>query len=87
MFARANVQPKVTHELSQLLSILEFVARGQGVSIVASLALPERHEGVVVRKITPRTSRCVGLVCLNQRRLSPAVAALWRQAQAIKLRR
>lgn len=87
MFARANVQPKVTHELSQLLSILEFVARGQGVSILASLALPERHEGVAVRKITPRTSRRVGLACLNQRRLSPAAAALWRQAQAIKLRR
>lgn len=87
MFARAGVQPKVTHELSQLLSILEFVARGQGVSVVASLALPENHAGVVVRKITPRTSRRVGLACLNQSRLSPAAAALWQQAQAIKLRR
>lgn len=87
MFARAGVQPKVTHELSQLLSILEFVARGQGVSVVASLALPENHAGLAVRRISPRTSRRVGLACLNQRRLSPAAAALWRQAQAIKLRR
>ncbi|WP_296229040.1 hypothetical protein [Ralstonia sp. UBA689] len=63
------------------------LSRGQGVSVVASLALPEDHAGVVVRRITPRTSRRVGLACLNQGRLSPAAAALWRQAQAIKLRR
>jgi DNA-binding transcriptional LysR family regulator len=81
MFARAGVQPQVTHELQQLISILEFVALGHGVSIVASLALPDQHEGVVYRRISPRTSRQVGLACLNEGRLSPAAAALWRQAR------
>jgi DNA-binding transcriptional LysR family regulator len=84
MFARANMQPKVTHELSQLLSILEFVARGQGVSIVASLALPKFHPGVVYRPLSPRASRRVGLACLNEARLSPAAQAFWRLARTAK---
>ncbi|RSM88492.1 LysR family transcriptional regulator [Kibdelosporangium aridum] len=82
MFARAGIQPRVTHELQQIISILEFVALGHGVTIVASLALPDRHEGVVYRRITPRFSRRVGLACLNERRLSPAAAALWEQARS-----
>lgn len=82
MFARAGIELHVAHELSQLLSILEFVARGHGVCIVASLALPEHHDGVVYRSILPRTSRRVGLACLNENRLSPAAAAFWRQARA-----
>jgi DNA-binding transcriptional LysR family regulator len=81
MFARMGVKPKVTHELSQLMSILEFVAREQGISILASLALPEKYEGVVYRKITPQSSRRVGLACLNDQRLSPAAHALWQQVR------
>lgn len=85
MFSRSGIQPRVTHELSQLLSILEFVARGQGISVVASLALPAQHPGVVYRKITPITSRRIGLACLNERRLSPAAAALWKMAGTFRL--
>ncbi|MEV5484499.1 MULTISPECIES: LysR family transcriptional regulator [Streptomyces] len=83
MFTRADIQPKVTHELQQLISLLEFVAQGHGVSIVASLALPDHYDGVVYRRITPRASRRVGLACLNEGRLSPAAAALWRQARTM----
>ncbi|UNV90747.1 MULTISPECIES: LysR family transcriptional regulator [unclassified Comamonas] len=82
MFEKAGVHAHVTHELSQLLSILGFVASGQGVSVVASLALPEQYPGVVYRRITSGLSRRVGLACLNDRRLSPAASALWQQAQA-----
>lgn len=77
MFARASVRPRVAHQLTQLLSILEFVARNQGVSVIASLALPDRHPGVVYRSLSPQTSRRVGLACLNERRLSPAAHAFW----------
>jgi len=86
IFQRAGIQPKVTHELQQLISILEFVALGHGVSIVASLALPEQHKGVVYRKIVPHSSRHVGLACLNQQRLSPAAAALWQQVESSERR-
>jgi DNA-binding transcriptional LysR family regulator len=81
MFARVGLHPRVTHELSQLMSILEFVAREQGISILASLALPEKYEGVVYRKIVPQSPRRVGLACLNDQRLSPAALALWQQAR------
>lgn len=84
MFTRAGIKPTVTHELSQLISILEFVARGHGVSVVASLALPDHHDGVVYRRITPRSSRRIGLACLNEQRLSPAAAALWEQARTAR---
>lgn len=80
MFDRAGVVTRVTHELSQLLSILEFVAAGQGVSLVASLALPARYPGVVYRPVSPGASRRVGLACLNDRRLSPAAQAFWQLA-------
>lgn len=81
MFERAGLQPRISHELIQLLSILEFVARGQGVSIIAALALPESWAGVVYRPITPRSSRRIGLACLDASRLSPAAMAFWRLAR------
>ena len=81
MFERADLQPHIAHEMTQLLSILEFVANGHGISINASLALPDKHAGVVYRKIRPHTTRSVGLACLNEDRLSPAAEAFWRMAR------
>lgn len=82
MFDRAGVQPKVAHELSQVISILEFVARGNGVSVLASLAVPEHRPGLVFRPITPRTARRVAIACLDEKRLSPAALAFWKMARA-----
>ena len=81
MFERAGVRPKVAHELSQVLSILEFVSHGNGVSILAALALPEQREGLAFRPITPRTARRVALACLDSSRLSPAAHAFWDMAR------
>lgn len=83
MFERAGVLPTIAHELSQVISILEFVARGNGVSVLASLAIPVRQPGVVFLPITPRTTRRVALACLDERRLSPAAAAFWKIAQPV----
>ena len=82
MFDRAGVQPKVAHELSQVISILEFVARGNGVSVLASLAVPEHQPGLVFRPITPRTARRVAIACLDEKRLSPAALAFWKRARS-----
>jgi DNA-binding transcriptional LysR family regulator len=81
MFERAGLRPKVVHELSQVLSILEFVARGNGVSVLASLSVPESRPGVVFRPITPRVARRVALACLDEKRLSPAARAFWEMAR------
>jgi DNA-binding transcriptional LysR family regulator len=77
MFDRAGARPKVAHELSQVISILDFVAHGNGVSVLASLALPERHPGLVFRPLKPRTARRVAIACLDAARLSPAARAFW----------
>jgi DNA-binding transcriptional LysR family regulator len=81
MFERAGVRPTVAHELSQVISILEFVARGNGVSVLAALAVPQQQPGVVFRPLTPRTSRRLAFACLDEKRLSPAALAFWKMAR------
>lgn len=81
MFAQAGVKPRIVHDLTQILSILEFVRRGQGISVLASLVLPLDYQGVVYRRIRPTSTRRVGLACLDERRLSPAARALWNQVR------
>ncbi|RYY91464.1 MAG: LysR family transcriptional regulator, partial [Comamonadaceae bacterium] len=61
MFERAGVRPKVAHELFQIASILEFVAHGNGVSVLASLAIARPPPGLVFRPITPRAARRVAI--------------------------
>jgi DNA-binding transcriptional LysR family regulator len=81
LFARNGLRPKVAYELLQLTSILELVARGKGISILAKLALPERYEGTVFRPVVPGMSRHIGLVCLDESRLSPVARAFWHEAR------
>ncbi len=81
LFARHDLRPRVTFEVLQLMSILELVAAGKGVSILAKLALPDRYEGVVFRPLSPGTSRHIGLVCLNESRLSPVARAFWQETR------
>lgn len=81
MFERAGVRPKVAHELFQVASILEFVAHGNGVSVLASLTVPDSRPGLVFRPITPRVARRVAIACLDASRLSPAGKAFWELAR------
>lgn len=77
LFSRNGLRPRVSYELLQLMSILELVASGKGVSVLAKLALPDRYEGTIFRPISPGSSRRIGLVCLNESRLSPVARAFW----------
>lgn len=82
MFERAGFRPKVAHELFQVASILEFVAHGNGVSVLASLAVPQPpRPGLALRPITPRVARRVAIACLDASRLSPAGRAFWKLAR------
>lgn len=87
LFARQDCQPDVAHELLQLMSILEYVARGEGVSILARLALPAQYSGVVFAPLRPSTRRSIGIACLNESRLSPAARALWLEAKRFSAKR
>jgi DNA-binding transcriptional LysR family regulator len=77
LFSKYGLRPKVAYELLQLMSILELVANGRGISVLAKLALPDRYEGIIVRPLSPGASRRIGLVCLNESRLSPVARAFW----------
>jgi DNA-binding transcriptional LysR family regulator len=81
MFEQAGVRPKIAHELFQVMSILEFVAHGNGVSVLASLAVPGPRAGLAFRPITPRVARRVAIACLDATRLSPAGRAFWELAR------
>jgi len=81
LFSRNGLRPRVAYELLQLMSILELVASGKGISVLAKLALPDRYPGAVFRSLSPGTSRRIGLVCLNESRLSPVAHAFWQEAR------
>jgi DNA-binding transcriptional LysR family regulator len=81
MFERAGVRPKIAHELFQVASILEFVAHGNGVSVLAALSVPDHAPGLVFRPILPKVPRRVALACLDATRLSPAGRAFWELAR------
>jgi len=81
LFARNNLRPRIAYELVQLLSILELVANGKGVSILAKLALPDHYPGTVFRPVVPASTRRIGLACLNETRLSPVARAFWLEAR------
>lgn len=82
LFDRCGLVPRITHELSQVWSILDFVGRGQGVSVVASLALPDGFPGVITRPILPRSQRRIGLACRDETRLALQGRAFWRMARS-----
>lgn len=84
LFARYDYQPDIHHELLQLMSILELVSRGEGVSILARLALPKAYPGVAFVPLTPSTRRSIGLACLNENKLSPVARAFWLEAKRSK---
>ncbi len=81
LFSRNGLRPRVAYELVQLMSILELVASGKGVSVLAKLALPDQYNGTVFRPLSPGSSRRIGLACLNENRLSPVARAFWQEAR------
>lgn len=86
LFKRNGLKPNIASELLQILSILEMIKLGKGVSLLARLALPDQYEGVIYRSVFPSSSRRIGLVCLDSRRLSPASKAFWEIVDRTKFR-
>ncbi|MBV8621701.1 MAG: LysR family transcriptional regulator [Curvibacter sp.] len=78
---RYEARPQVLYRLTQVISILEFVRQGLGISMAARLALPDpAPKGVVYRPLLPAQPRTVGLACLQLARLSPLARAFWDMA-------
>lgn len=84
LFTAARLTPNVRYRCSQLLSTLEAVSRGDGVSVVAQASLPATPDARYhVRPLTPRVSRDIGLAVLDQRQSTPATLAFIHLAQSL----
>ncbi|KAE9653456.1 LysR family transcriptional regulator [Pseudomonas sp. PB105] len=82
LFDAAQLRPKVRYRCAQLLSTLEAVSRGDGLSIVAEASLPQRDDPrYVKRPLSPRVPRQIGLAVLDRRQSSPAALAFIEIAQ------
>lgn len=82
-----QIQPKITYQMSQLLTILNMVNLQEGIAIVADMAMPKNllalHPHVVKRPLSPNTQRQIGLAVKNQQLMSPACKAFIQLAQSM----
>ena len=85
LFSAARLTPNVRYRCSQLLSTLEAVSRGDGVSVVAQASLPATPDPrYQVRPLSPRVSRDIGLAVVDQRQSTPAALAFIQLAQGLE---
>ncbi|WP_317204925.1 LysR family transcriptional regulator [Janthinobacterium sp.] len=79
LFTAENLVPTVRYRIAQIITILGMVERGDGLSIVAELALPDRlassYPDLVVLPLDPPVKRRVGLAVRDLRQSTPACAA------------
>jgi DNA-binding transcriptional LysR family regulator len=76
LFSEARLRPNVRYRCAQLLSTLEAVSRGDGLSIVAQASLPEHVDPrYAARPLSPAVPRRIGLAVLDRRQSSPATLA------------
>ena len=80
---RAGVEFDVAFEAREMSAVLEIVRAGLGVSILPSAGLPELPDGVVVRPLTPKTVRRLGVAVSAS--ASAAARAFLEQIAALDL--
>ncbi|QQZ39730.1 LysR family transcriptional regulator [Pseudomonas sp. SK3(2021)] len=84
LFLAARLSPNIRYRSSQLLSTLETVARGDALTLVAQLSLPEASDPrYLIKALSPPARRQVGLAVLDRRQASPATLAFIEQARSL----
>ncbi|MGY1448174.1 LysR family transcriptional regulator [Pseudomonas chlororaphis] len=84
LFLAARLSPNIRYRSSQLLSTLETVARGEALTLVAQLSLPEASDPrYQIKPLSPPARRQVGLAVLDRRQASPATLAFIEQARSL----
>ncbi|WP_223460929.1 MULTISPECIES: LysR family transcriptional regulator [unclassified Pseudomonas] len=87
LFTAARLTPNIRYRCSQLISTLDVVARGDGVTVVAEGSLPNQIDRRCVKKpLSPAVLRQVGLAVLDRRQASPATLAFISLAESLDLR-
>ena len=72
---RIGVEFDVAFEAREMSAVLEIVRAGLGVGILPSAGLPDLPDGVVVRRLVPKTVRQLG-VAVSASASAPARAFL-----------
>lgn len=86
LFTVARLTPNIRYRCSQLISSLDVVARGDGVTVVAEGSLPDQIDRRCVKKpLSPAVLRQVGLAVLDRRQASPATLAFIKLAESLDL--
>lgn len=79
LFKAAQLTPQIKYNLSQILSIVNMVNQGAGVSIVADLSLDKNilqlYPNVVKRPLSPNIKRSIGLAVKNKQQMTPIAKA------------
>ena len=75
LFSAQKLTPKIQFRTRQLLSTFSLVARGEAVSIVDQLAIPENINNIVVKPLIPRVTRDIAFAVNNLSDASPATKA------------
>ncbi|MFO2464300.1 LysR substrate-binding domain-containing protein [Pseudomonas sp. 15FMM2] len=84
LFVGAGLKPDIRYRCSQLLSTLDAVRRGDGVTVVAQLSLPDvQPASYLIKPLKPAITRQVGLAVLDQRQASPATLAFIKLATGL----
>jgi DNA-binding transcriptional LysR family regulator len=87
LFTAAGLVPQVRYRIAQVITILGMVERGDGVSIVAELALPRNvaksHPGLTALPLRPAARRRVGLAVRDLKQATPATKAFLQVAKGI----
>lgn len=88
LFSDEGLLPIIHAKTSQVLSTMALVSRGEGIAIVAELALPQVpfFNGFVVRPLTPIKKRAVGLALRDNKQVTPATRAFIETALSLKKR-
>ena len=89
LFAAEDLIPDIRYRTTQLMTTIALVAKGEGVALVAELALPQalQTDGYVVRQLAPQYTRTIGLALHSTRQASPATQAFIKMAVQILKKR
>lgn len=85
LFVDAGLRPQTRYRTSQILSTLSMVGRGQGVSVVADMAVPRSgpDDDWVTIPLDPPKTRAIGLALHPTAVRSPAVEAFLKVAKTL----
>ncbi|MCH2164852.1 MAG: LysR family transcriptional regulator [Marinovum sp.] len=86
LFVDAGLAPKTRYWTTQLLSSLAMVGRGQGVSVMAEMAIPTPtvQDGWITRPLKPAKPRDIGLALHPTATRSPADLAFLQTAKSFR---